>query len=69
MKLPGDLAAADLEKALRKAFGYRFTRQSGSHRRLTTPTGGEHHLTIPARNPLTQVLSAPFSVKSPFTTA
>ena len=47
-----DLAAADLEKALRRAFGYHFTRQSGSHRRLTTQTGGEHHLTIPAHDPL-----------------
>lgn len=52
MKLPRDLAAADLEKARRRAFGYQFTRQSGSHRRLTTQTGGEHHLTIPAHNPL-----------------
>ena len=52
MKLPRDLAAADLEKALRKAFGYQFSRQSGSHRRFTTQTGGEHHLTIPAHDPL-----------------
>lgn len=37
MKLPRDLAAADLEKALRKAFGYEVTRQAGSHRRLTVP--------------------------------
>ena len=52
MKLPRDLAAADLEKALRRVYGYQFTRQSGSHRRLTTQTGGEHHLTIPAHDPL-----------------
>ena len=52
MKLPRDLAAVDLEKALRRTFGYQFTRQSGSHRRLTTQTGGEHHLTIPAHDPL-----------------
>jgi predicted RNA binding protein YcfA (HicA-like mRNA interferase family) len=52
VKLPRDLAATDLEKALRRAFGYQFTRQSGSHRRLATQTGGEHHLTIPAHNPL-----------------
>jgi predicted RNA binding protein YcfA (HicA-like mRNA interferase family) len=52
MKLPRDLAAADLEKALRRMFGYQFTRQSGSHRRLTTQIGGEHHLTIPAHDPL-----------------
>jgi predicted RNA binding protein YcfA (HicA-like mRNA interferase family) len=41
-----------LEKALRKAFGYLFDRQTGSHRRLTTQTAGEHHLTIPVHNPL-----------------
>ena len=52
MKLPRDVAAADLEKALRKAFGYQFTRQGGSHRRLTTHVGGEHHLTVPAHDPL-----------------
>ncbi len=52
MKLPRDVAAGDLERALRKGFGYQFTRQSGSHRRLTTQTGGEHHLTIPACDPL-----------------
>lgn len=52
MKLPRDLAAPDLEKALRRTFGYQFTRQSGSHRRLTTQTGGEHHLTIPAHDQL-----------------
>ena len=52
MKLPRDLAAADLEKTLRRIFGYQLTRQSGSHRRLTTQTGGEHHLTIPAHDPL-----------------
>ena len=52
MKLPRDLAASDLEKARRRALGYQFTRQSGSHRRLTTQTGGEHHLTIPAHDPL-----------------
>ncbi len=52
MKLPRDLSAGDLEKALRRAFGYAFSRQVGSHRRLTTQTRGEHHLTIPAHDPL-----------------
>lgn len=52
MRLPRDLAAAGPEKALRRAFGYPFTRQRGSHRRLTTQTGGEHHLAIPAHDPL-----------------
>ena len=50
--MPRDLAAADLEKALRRTFNYQFVRQLGSHRRLTTLTGGEHHLTIPNHNPL-----------------
>jgi len=52
MKLPRDLSAADLEKALRRALDYQFDRQVGSHRRLTTRTGGEHHLTIPNHDPL-----------------
>ena len=52
MKLPRDLSARDLEKALRRAFGYEFSRQAGSHRRLTTQTGGQHHLTIPHHDPL-----------------
>ncbi|MBI5141871.1 MAG: type II toxin-antitoxin system HicA family toxin [Nitrospirae bacterium] len=50
MKLPRDLSAVELEKALRKAFGYQFSRQVGSHRRLVTQIGGEHHLTIPNHN-------------------
>ena len=52
MKLPRDLAAADLETAQCKAFGYQFTRQHGSHRRLSTQVGGQHHLTIPAHDVL-----------------
>lgn len=52
MKLPRDLSAGNLEKALGRAYGYRFTRQLGSHRRLTTQTGGEHHVTIPNHDPL-----------------
>ncbi|MCK9398336.1 MAG: type II toxin-antitoxin system HicA family toxin, partial [Methylobacter sp.] len=31
---------------------YRITRQTGSHIRLTTFENGEHHITIPAHNPL-----------------
>ena len=53
MKLPRDLSAHDLEKALRRSFGYEFSRQSGSHRRHTIRTPqGEFHLTIPAHNPI-----------------
>ena len=46
MKLPRDLSGRDLAQALR-IFGYRITRESGSHLRLTTLERGEHHLTIP----------------------
>jgi len=51
MRLPRDLSGADLAQAL-KTFGYRTTRQTGSHLRLTTSEHGEHHLTIPNHNPL-----------------
>lgn len=51
MRLPRDLSAGDLITALR-SFGYEATRQSGSHIRLTTRQGGEHHLTIPNHDPL-----------------
>lgn len=46
MKLPRDLSGRDLAQAL-GVFGYAITRQTGSHLRLTTQEGGEHHLTIP----------------------
>lgn len=45
MRLPRDLSGDDLAAAL-KLFGYRVTRQTGSHLRLTTATNGEHHVTI-----------------------
>jgi predicted RNA binding protein YcfA (HicA-like mRNA interferase family) len=51
MRLPRDLSGDDLAKALR-AFGYALTRQTGSHMRLTTLQQGEHHVTIPRRDPL-----------------
>ena len=51
MRLPRDLSGADLAQAL-KTFGYRITRQTGSHLRLTSSEHGEHHLTIPSHNPL-----------------
>ena len=52
MKVPRNLSAADREQALRRAFDCQFVRQLGSHRRPTTQTGGEHHLTIPNHDPL-----------------
>lgn len=51
MKLPRDLSAHELIKAL-DAYGYSVTRQKGSHIRLTTQREGEHHVTIPDHNPL-----------------
>jgi predicted RNA binding protein YcfA (HicA-like mRNA interferase family) len=51
MKLPRDITGAELTKVL-VAFGYHVTRQAGSHIRLTTFENGEHHITIPAHNPL-----------------
>jgi predicted RNA binding protein YcfA (HicA-like mRNA interferase family) len=51
MRLPRDLSGEDLAKAL-KSLGYQITRQTGSHMRLTTIEGEEHHITIPRSNPL-----------------
>jgi predicted RNA binding protein YcfA (HicA-like mRNA interferase family) len=51
MKLPRDLSGADLAKALARV-GYRVTRQSGSHIRLTTGSPSQHHVTVPAHDPL-----------------
>lgn len=51
MKLPRDISGLSLAKEL-KALGYEITRQSGSHIRLTTAVNGEHHITIPAHDPL-----------------
>jgi predicted RNA binding protein YcfA (HicA-like mRNA interferase family) len=51
MKLPRDVSGDDLVKALR-VLGYAVTRQTGSHYRVTTEQGGEHHVTIPRHSPL-----------------
>ena len=51
MKLPRDLSGQDLVKAL-KILGYEVSHQTGSHIRLTIQEKGEHHITIPAHNPL-----------------
>ncbi len=50
-RLPRDLSGAELAKLL-EAFGYVLTRQKGSHLRLTTHVGGEHHLTVPNHDAL-----------------
>lgn len=51
MKLPRDLSGIELAKRLER-LGYRITRQTGSHLRLTVGSPVEHHLTIPAHDPL-----------------
>lgn len=51
MKLPRNLSGAQLIKALEK-LGYKPTRQTGSHVRLTSLLSKEHHLTIPQHDPL-----------------
>jgi predicted RNA binding protein YcfA (HicA-like mRNA interferase family) len=51
VRLPRDVSGDDLAKALAE-LGYRVTRQTGSHRRLTTLEHGEHHITIPRHESL-----------------
>lgn len=46
MKLPRDLSGEELAKRLQK-FGYKVSRQTGNHLRLSTTLKGEHHITIP----------------------
>jgi predicted RNA binding protein YcfA (HicA-like mRNA interferase family) len=51
VKLPRDLSGSELAKALSR-IGYRVTRQSGSHIRLTIDVPSQHHVTVPAHDPL-----------------
>jgi predicted RNA binding protein YcfA (HicA-like mRNA interferase family) len=51
VKLPRDCSGRDLAKRLEQ-LGYMITRQTGSHLRLTTQRGGEHHVTIPDHDAL-----------------
>ena len=51
MKLPRDISGSELAKLLSQ-LGYEISHQTGSHIRLTTQHEGEHHITIPAHNPL-----------------
>lgn len=46
MRIPRDIDGDKLAKLLSR-FDYEITRQTGSHIRLTTSRGGEHHLTVP----------------------
>ena len=49
MKIPRDVGGKELAKLLSR-YGYQMTRQTGSHIRLTTQYGGEHHVTIPSHD-------------------
>jgi predicted RNA binding protein YcfA (HicA-like mRNA interferase family) len=51
MRLPRDWGGEELARLLRR-YGYELTRQTGSHMRLTTQQGGEHHVTVPRHSPL-----------------
>ena len=52
MKLPRDIDGDELARVLDK-YGYKITRQTGSHIRLTSDLkGSEHHITIPGHRPL-----------------
>ena len=52
MKLPRDLSGTSLARKLSQ-FGYKQTRQTGSHLRLTRTTAqGTHHITIPRHKDL-----------------
>jgi predicted RNA binding protein YcfA (HicA-like mRNA interferase family) len=46
-----DVSGAELARALGK-LGYAQTRQTGSHLRLTSFEGGEHHVTVPLKRAL-----------------
>jgi predicted RNA binding protein YcfA (HicA-like mRNA interferase family) len=51
VKLPRDLSGQELVNALAR-LGYEVSRQTGSHIRLTTQRNGEHHVTVPAHDPI-----------------
>jgi predicted RNA binding protein YcfA (HicA-like mRNA interferase family) len=51
LKLPRDLAGTELVKALDR-LEYKVSHQTGSHIRLTTQLNGEHHVTVPAHDPI-----------------
>jgi predicted RNA binding protein YcfA (HicA-like mRNA interferase family) len=51
MKIPRDINASELVRALR-VLGDESVRQEGSHIRLTTAVGGVHHVTVPNYRPL-----------------
>ena len=51
MRLPRNISGLELAKAL-GVVGYRVTRQTGSHIRMTTESPSQHHVTVPAHDPI-----------------
>ncbi len=51
MKTPRNVSGSELSRALQR-LGYSVVRQTGSHARLTTNIGGEHHVTVPMAKPI-----------------
>ena len=51
MKLPRDISGNDLAKSLSR-LRYEISHRPCSHMRLTTQQEGEHHITIPAHDPI-----------------
>jgi predicted RNA binding protein YcfA (HicA-like mRNA interferase family) len=51
MRMPRDVSADELVKALKK-FCYFVSHRKGSHIRVTTIRNGEHHETIPNHSPI-----------------
>jgi len=52
MIVPKDIKGREVLKLLEKHYGYRQSRQMGSHIRATTPEKGQHHVTIPNHDPV-----------------
>ena len=50
-RLPRDIGGDELAAALVR-LDYIIVRQAGSHLRLTTMRGGEHHVTLPRHSPI-----------------
>lgn len=51
MRLPRDLSGAELVKRLGR-LGYAVSRQTGSHIRLSCGEPSQHHVTVPAHDPM-----------------
>ena len=53
MRMPRNLSGMELAVLLRRRYGYNFTRQRGSHMRLTSAyMGYAHNVSVPRHNPL-----------------